>query len=134
MSMDTPSISEEQPEQTSPEEQGLTQSSKDWVLTQAYTRLQQRQFDDALKLLMGLRALTPDDPEVYRMISYILLMADRPEECLAMADKYLQCIPPETSTKEMSWIQGRASVLLDKTHNEQAGLEQAQEQPGDAAQ
>ena len=104
-------------------------TGKDWVLTQAFTRLQQRQFGDAIKLLQGLRVLAPDDSEVYRMLSYALLMADQPEECLAMADRYLQCIPSGTDTKEISWIQGRAKVRLEK-----ARLEQAKEQPGDMPQ
>lgn len=110
--------------QTPQQEQGLTLVRKDWVLTQAYTRLQQRQFTDALKLLQGLRVLAPEDPEVYRMLSYALLMADQPEECLAMADRYMQCMPPGTDTQEISWIQGRANVRLEK----------AKEQPGDTPQ
>ena len=32
----------------------LSEAPKDWLLTQAFTRLQQRQFTDALKLLQGL--------------------------------------------------------------------------------
>ncbi|MCL6270553.1 hypothetical protein M3P05_11525 [Sansalvadorimonas sp. 2012CJ34-2] len=98
--------------------EGLQQSQKDWVLTQAYTRLQQRQFADCLKLLKGLRVLAPEDPEVYRMLSYALLMADQPEECLAMADRYMQCIPPNSDTKEISWIQGRAKVRLEKAKDQ----------------
>ncbi|WP_281649008.1 tetratricopeptide repeat protein [Parendozoicomonas sp. Alg238-R29] len=117
------------PAQTAPEASGASLSGKDWVLTQAFTRLQQRQFSDALKLLQGLRVLSPEDPEVYRMLSYALLMADQPEECLAMADRYQQCMPPGTDTQEISWIQGRAEVRLEK-----ARLEKANEQPGDTPQ
>ena len=109
--------------------EGMTEGHKDWVLTQAFTRLQQRQFEDSLKLLKGLRVLTPDEPEVYRMLSYVLLMADKPAECLLMVDKYMQCIPPNTDTKEISWIQGRAKIRLEKVR-----LEQTPEQSGDAPQ
>ncbi len=103
--------------------QRLTETQKGWMLTQAYTRLQQRQYEDALKLLQGLQVLLPDDPEVYCMLSYVLLMADKPEECLAMADRYLQCIPPDTDTQEISWIQGRAQVRIEKVRREQSGSE-----------
>ncbi|CAM3537486.1 tetratricopeptide repeat protein [Parendozoicomonas haliclonae] len=92
----------------------ITESHKDWMLTQAYTRLQQRQYTDALVLLHGLKVLLPEDPEVYRMLSYALLMADKPEECLVMADRYLQCLPPHTDHQEINWIQGRAKVRMEK--------------------
>ena len=69
----------------------------------------------------------PDDAEVYRMLSYALLSADQPEECLVMVDKYLQCVPPETDTQAISWIQGRAKVRLEKAQSQGAG-----EQPGDS--
>ena len=111
------------PETKALQEKGLQEAQKDWVLTQAYTRLQQRQFKDCLKLLKGLKVLAPEDPEVYRMLSYVLLVDDQPEESLAMADRYMQCIPPDTDTTEISWIQGRARIRLDK----------AKEQPGDSA-
>ena len=87
---------------------------KDWILTQAFTRLQQRQYIDSLTLLRGLAVLTPQDADVFGMLSYVLLMADLPEECIQAAEHYLQCIPPDTDTKEIEWIRGRAHVRLEK--------------------
>ncbi len=106
-------MSETSPDSLTP----LPEKHKDWLLTQAFTRLQQRQFTDALTLLRGLKVLMPNDAEVYRMLSYALLAADQPEECLAMVDKYLQCVPSNTDTQAISWIQGRAKVRLDKARN-----------------
>ena len=126
MSDGTPAQQEASPPQNAVTQDGITETRKDWVLTQAFTRLQQRQFEDSLKLLWGLKVLIPDDPEVYRMLSYVLLMADKPEECLNMADKYMQCIPPGTDTREITWIKGRAKVRIEKLR-----LEEAKEQPGD---
>ncbi|MTI14161.1 tetratricopeptide repeat protein [Sansalvadorimonas verongulae] len=114
-------MSKEIPSTPSPQDvPDIALTGKDWVLTQAFTRLQQRQFTDAIKLLQGLRVLAPEDSEVYRMLSYSLLMADQPEECLSMADRYLQCMPPGTDTQEISWIQGRAKVRLEKARLKQA--------------
>ncbi len=104
----------------------LPENHKDWLLTQAFTRLQQRQFVDALKLLQGLRVLAPCDAEVYRMLSYALLSVDQPEECLMMVDKYLQHIPSETDTEAISWIQERAKARLEKAQSD--GSEQQSEE------
>ena len=98
----------------------FSDSARNWVLTQAYTRLQQRQFDDSLKLLRGLAVLAPDDPEVLRMLSFSLLKARAHEECLEVVDKYLQCITPETDTKEIIWIQDRARNRLHQAGQDQS--------------
>ncbi len=95
----------------------IDQGKIDWLLTQAYTKMRHRQYKSSLALLQGLRVLAPDHPEVYRMLSYTLLQADQPEECLQMVDKYLQYLPSAADDEEIRWIEARARLRLDKTAN-----------------
>ena len=94
------------------------------MLTQAFTRLQHRQFSDAVTLLQGARVLLPDDPDICRMLSYALLLADRPEESLAMADNYRRLVPSSDQAKEVAWIEGRARLRLDRVQQDSGDSDQ----------
>ena len=93
----------------------INNDQRNWMLTQSYTRLMHKQYEDCLTLLRGLRVLCPEDPEVYCMMSYACLEADYPEECLEMVDKYLKCVAPgKKENKEIQWIKDRAQLRVDK--------------------
>lgn len=90
------------------------------MLTQAYTKMSHRQYDDSLALLRGLTVLAPEHPDVYRMLAYTLLQANQPEESLQMIDKYLQCSPANAEDKEVLWIKGRAEIRVKKNKQSKA--------------
>lgn len=86
----------------------------DWLLTQAYTKMSHKRYDDSLALLRGLVVLVPENPDVYRMLAYTLLQTNQPEESLKMVDIYLQHLPSATDDEEIHWIKGRAKLRLEK--------------------
>jgi len=93
----------------------INNEQRNWMLTQSYTRLMHRQYEDCLTLLRGLKVLCPEDPDVYCMMSYACLEADHPEECLQMVDKYKEFADSDKKeSKEMQWIQDRAKLRLAK--------------------
>ncbi len=92
----------------------INEEQRNWMLTQSYTRLMHKQFDDCLTLLRGLKLLCPEDPEVYCMMSYAFLEAGYPEECLQMVDKYKEYAEPDKKDiEEIHWIEVRAQLKLE---------------------
>lgn len=97
------------------------------MLTQSYTRLMHRQYEDCLILLRGLQVLCPKDPEVYSMMSYACLEAGEPEECLKMVDKYVEYAAPEKrEIKEIQWIKERAQLRINKKKESDKDAESAE--------
>lgn len=93
----------------------INEEQRNWMLTQSYTRLMHRRYEDCLTLLRGLQVLCPEDPDLYCMMSYAYLEADYPEECLEMVDKYLEYVAPDKKeVKEVQWIKSRAQLRVDK--------------------
>ncbi|MCK5893922.1 MAG: hypothetical protein KAG53_05830 [Endozoicomonadaceae bacterium] len=92
----------------------INQEQIDWLLTQAYTKMSHKQYDDSLAILKGLVVLAPDSHDGYRMLAYTLLQANQPEESLKMVDKYLQHLPSAADDEEIHWIKGRAKLRLKK--------------------
>ncbi|MCY4473098.1 MAG: hypothetical protein OXC07_09840 [Kistimonas sp.] len=99
----------------------LADGSREWILTQAFTRLQHRQIDDAVILLRGGSVFLPGDPDVWRMLSYALLLADKPEESLAAADNYRRLASLSGQAKEVAWIEGRARLRLNRMQQDTGG-------------
>ena len=95
-----------------------------WILTQSYTRLMHRQYEDCLTLLRGLQILHPENPDVYCMMSYAYLETNNPEECLLMVDRYLEyAAPDKKNLKEIQWIQSRAQLRLEKNNKPSSAAE-----------
>lgn len=95
---------------------------KEWLLTQSYTRLMHRQYEDCLILLRGLQILCPENSAVYSMMSYAYLEAGYSEECLKMVDKYMEyAAPGKKESKEMQWIKERAQLRINKKNGIKSG-------------
>lgn len=93
---------------------------KQWLLAQAAYYLEYLQPDKAIALLEALRTLEPGEPHVHRMLSYAYLKADRPEEAIAAADSFMQCVKPGTDTRAIKWIKGRALLKKKKSVRKRA--------------
>ena len=99
----------------------INQDQRNWMLTQSYTRLMHKKYEECLTLLRGLEILCPKDPDVYAMMSYAFLEAGQAEDCLQTVDKYLECVAPnKKSSKEVHWIKSRAQLRMkkDKPNNQ----------------
>ena len=85
---------------------------RQWLFSQASYYLEYLQPRKGIALLEALRKLEPDNPDVYRMLSYAYLKVDKPEESIKAADSFMQCVKPGTDVRAIKWIKGRA--LLQK--------------------
>ena len=94
-----------------------------WALSQAYIRLRYKQYDQCAILLKGLAELSPNSSEIYRMLSYVYLETNKSEECIAMVDRYQQCLTAKKgSLKEcdptIARVLERAQFRLKKQNSQ----------------
>ncbi|MBE8215185.1 MAG: hypothetical protein HAW62_02490 [Endozoicomonadaceae bacterium] len=93
----------------------LTHGQQQWMLMQAYTRLNYRQYEACVTILKGLKALIPNNDTLYPMISYAYLQLGSFESCLEAITQYESLIPKEKRNhQEVEWIKKRAQLKLNK--------------------
>ncbi|WP_067522209.1 hypothetical protein [Endozoicomonas ascidiicola] len=86
-----------------------------WMLCQASYYIEYMQPKKSIALLEALESMTPEDPDVYRMLSYAYLQADQPEDSLRAADNFLRYTPPGSDVRAINWIKGRALLKKRKS-------------------
>lgn len=92
----------------------MDKSLRDWMLNQAAYYLEYLQPRKCIALLEAIRLLEPENPDVYRMLSYAYLQIEQPEESIRAADKFLQYMKPGTDIRAIKWIKGRALLRKKK--------------------
>ena len=92
----------------------MNKELKSWLLSQASYYMEYLQFRKAIALLEALRRLEPENPDVYRMLSYAYLQTEQPEDSIKAADIFLQYAKPGTDTRAIKWIKGRALLRKKK--------------------
>ncbi|WP_257255534.1 MULTISPECIES: hypothetical protein [unclassified Endozoicomonas] len=85
---------------------------RQWLLAQASYYMEYLQPRKSIALLEAVKRFEPQNPDVYRMLSYAYLQVDRPEDSIKAADTFLQYAKPGMDTRAIKWIKGRA--LLKK--------------------
>ena len=90
----------------------MDKSLKTWMLCQASYYLEYLQPEKTIALLNAVQAVDPENPDIYRMLSYACLQAGRPEESIHAADNFLKYAQPGSDVRAIKWIKGRA--LLKK--------------------
>lgn len=98
----------------------MDQALKEWLFAQSAYYLEYLQPRKSIALLEAMRRMEPENPDVYRMLSYAYLQVDQPAESIRAADKFLQYVKPGTDTRAIKWIKGRA--LLRKKKLKQAAV------------
>lgn len=87
---------------------------REWLFSQASYYLEYLQPRKSIALLEAMRKMEPENPDVYRMLSYAYLQVERPEESIKAADSFLQTVKPGTDTRAIKWIKGRARLRMKK--------------------
>ena len=96
----------------------MDKALKEWLFAQASYYLEYLQPRKSIMLLEAMRKMEPENPDVYRMLSYAYLQVDQPEDSIRAADTFLQYVKPGTDTRGIKWIKGRA--LLRRKKRKQA--------------
>ena len=92
----------------------MEKSLREWMFSQAAYYLEYLQPRKSIALLEAIRRLEPENPDVYRMLSYAYLQVDQSEESIKAADKFLRYVKPGTDTRAIKWIKGRALLRRKK--------------------
>ncbi|MDD7804298.1 MAG: hypothetical protein PUP46_01755 [Endozoicomonas sp. (ex Botrylloides leachii)] len=92
----------------------MDKSLRQWLFSQATYYLEYLQPCKSIALLEAVRRLEPNNPDVHRMLSYAYLKVDKPEESIKSADRFMQCVKPNTDVRAIKWIKGRALLKQKK--------------------
>ena len=92
----------------------MDKTLKEWLFSQAAYYLEYLQPRKSIALLEAMRQMEPENPDVYRMLSYAYLQTDQPAESIKAADNFLQYVKPGTDTRAIKWIKGRALLRKKK--------------------
>ena len=92
----------------------MEKSLREWLFAQASYYLEYLQPRKSIALLEAIRRMEPENPDVYRMLSYAYLQVNQPVESIKAADTFLQYVKPGTDTRAIKWIKGRALLRKKK--------------------
>ncbi len=92
----------------------MEKSLKTWMLCQASYYLEYLQPEKTIALLNAVRTVDRENPDIYRMLSYAYLQAERPEESIRAADNFLKYAQPGSDVRAIKWIKGRALLKKKK--------------------
>lgn len=92
----------------------MDKSLKTWMLAQASYYMEYLQPRKSIALLEALQSIDKKNPDIYRMLSYAYLQAERPEESIRAADNFLKYTRPGSDVRAIKWIKGRALLKKKK--------------------